>query len=64
MKKRPAGRPAKPESEKYRTTQRQFGRVDDAEWQELKHAAKSSGESFTQWALRILLRAARRKRNP
>ena len=41
---------------------RQLGRVSDAEWAELQHAAEESGKSFTQWALAILLKAARRKR--
>lgn len=60
-KKRPVGRPAKPKREKYRTPQRQFGRVADETWQELKDAATNAGKPFTQWALEILLRAARRK---
>jgi len=62
MKKRPVGRPAKKPSEKYKTTQRQFGRVTDDQWQELKDAAARSGKPFTQWALEILLRAAKRSR--
>ncbi len=40
---------------------RQLGRVPDAEWLELQSAAKASGKPFTQWALAILLRAARRQ---
>jgi len=42
---------------------RQLGRVSDSEWAELQQAAEESGKSFTQWALAILLKAARRKRS-
>lgn len=57
--KRP-GRPPKLPGEKFKTTQRQFGRVDDAEWELLQEAAKAAGKPFTQWAKEILLRAAAR----
>jgi predicted HicB family RNase H-like nuclease len=55
------GRPPKPEGEKYRTTQRQFGRIPDDEWAILLAAAKAEGMSFTQWAKQILLQAAKHK---
>ncbi len=57
----PNGRPKKQVDEKYITPKRQLGRVDDETWDELKSAAERSGKSFTQWAMEILLRAARRK---
>ena len=39
---------------------RQLGRVSDEDWQRLQAAAKAAGKSFTQWALEILLRRAKR----
>ena len=54
-------RPRKLESEKYKTPVRQLGRIPDGEWELLKAAAEKSGESFTAWAKKILLRAARRQ---
>ena len=58
----PGGRPKKDPADKYETKARKFGRVGEEEWQELHVAAKSAKKTFTQWALEILLRAARRKR--
>lgn len=58
----PEGRPPKKPGESIRQPARQFGRVSEDEWTELQSAAKSSGKSFTKWALEILLRAARRLR--
>jgi hypothetical protein len=40
---------------------RQLGRVSDDDWDTLKAAADKRGESFTQWALGILLRAAKKE---
>ena len=59
--KQKAGRPAKAPGEKYRTPQRQLGRVSDDDWETLKAAAKKRGETFTAWALAVLLRAAKRE---
>ena len=39
---------------------RMLGRVPDLEWAELKAAAEKSGKSFTQWALAILRKSARK----
>ena len=39
-----------------------FGRVDDETWANLKKAAEKSGKSFTQWALDILLKAAKQSK--
>lgn len=59
-KERKAGRPSKPPGEKFTTAARQLGRVADEDWEILKAAAESSGKSFTEWAVAILLRAAKR----
>ena len=57
------GRPPKSPEEKYVTPGRQFGRVADSEWKLLHDAAKKAGKPFTQWALEILLRNAKRELN-
>lgn len=54
------GRPAKPPGEKYETPGRRLGRVSDVDWDTLQRAAEASGKSFTEWAVAILLRAAKR----
>ncbi len=59
-RKRP-GRPPKPAGEKFSTPARQLGRVSDEDWQLLQKAAETAGKTFTQWALDILLRNARRQ---
>lgn len=56
-----AGRPPKPNKERYRTPQRQLGRVSDEDWKMLKAAAEKRGETFSSWALAVLLRAAKRE---
>lgn len=38
---------------------RQLGRVSDEDWKMLKQAAKTSGKTFTQWAVEVLLNAAK-----
>jgi hypothetical protein len=55
------GRTPKPEGEKYKTPQRQLGRVSDEDWETLKAAAEKRGETFSAWALAVLLRAAKRE---
>ncbi len=40
---------------------RSLGRVKNADWKLIKRAAKASGETFTAWAMRHLLRAAKRE---
>jgi hypothetical protein len=63
-KKRPVGRPTKPKREKYKTPQRQLGRVDEERWQSYKDAAQAEGKTFTQWACGELDKAVKRwKRN-
>lgn len=54
------GRPPKPSSERYRTPQRQLGRVSDADWQDMQDAAAATGQPFSHWARGVLLRAAKR----
>ncbi|MEO2017296.1 MAG: hypothetical protein ABGZ53_23310 [Fuerstiella sp.] len=61
--KRRIGRPPKPPGEKYTTPQRQLGRVTDDDWDLLLTAAREAGKPFTQWAVQILLRNARRQLN-
>ena len=55
------GRPRKSDSEKFLTPARQLGRVTDEDWGLLQKAAEESGKTFTQWALEILVRNARRQ---
>ena len=55
--KRKVGRPPKPESEKA-GPRRMFGCVKESPWNELKSAAVREGQSFTAWALEVLLREA------
>lgn len=59
-KKSPIGRPPKKAGEHIRTPARILGRVDDETWVQLQAAAKRSGKTFTQWAVDILKRAAKR----
>lgn len=56
----PSGRPVKKLEDKIVTPARQLGRVSNEEWAELQNAAKSAGMSFTQWALSVLLKAAKK----
>jgi uncharacterized protein (DUF1778 family) len=63
-KKHAGGRPPKPPGEKYKTPARQLGRVSDEDWALLQQAAAASGEeSFTAWAVAILIRNAKRQLN-
>ena len=56
------GRPRKAVEDRYTTPQRQLGRVDDETWQTLREAAQRAGKPFSQWAVEILLRAAKRQK--
>jgi hypothetical protein len=42
------------------TPARQIGRVKNEDWQTMKLAAEKRGMTFTSWASRVLLAAARR----
>jgi hypothetical protein len=55
-------RPKKETSEKYETPARQFGRVADSDWSEIKEACETAGQSLVAWALPVLLAKARRER--
>jgi hypothetical protein len=55
------GRPATDRGAYNPNPARQLGRVSDGEWELLKAAAAKRGESFTAWALAVLLRAAKRE---
>ena len=41
---------------------RQFGRISDDDWNEIKAAADAAGQSMVEWALPTLLKKARRER--
>lgn len=55
------GRPATKRGAYNPNPARQLGRVSDEDWKTLKDAAAAKGLKFTQWALPILLRAAKRQ---
>lgn len=55
------GRPATERGAYNPNPARQLGRVSDADWETLKAAAAKRGESFTAWALGVLLKAAKRE---
>lgn len=40
---------------------RKFGRVADAEWNEIRAAVDASGLSLVEWALPMMLKKARRE---
>ena len=42
---------------------RKFGRVSDADWQEIRDACELSGLSLVQWALPMMLKKARREKS-
>lgn len=56
------GRPPKPPGEKWATPARQLGRVSDADWEVLQEAAAAKGQTFTAWAVAVLLAAAKRQK--
>jgi len=55
------GRPATERGAYNPNPARQLGRVSNEDWDTLKAAAEKRGESFTAWAVRVLLAAARRE---
>jgi predicted DNA binding CopG/RHH family protein len=55
------GRPATERGAYNPNPARQLGRVSDEDWETIKAAAEKAGVPFTQWALPILLRAAKRQ---
>ena len=42
---------------------REFGRVSDADWQEIRDACERSGLSLVAWALPMMLKKARREKS-
>jgi hypothetical protein len=56
------GRPATKRGAYNPNPARQLGRVSDEDWETLKAAAERAGLPFTQWAVAILLRAAKRQK--
>ncbi len=61
MAKRKRGRPETERGAYNPNPARQLGRVSDEDWEALKAAADKRGETFTQWAVAVLLRAAKRE---
>jgi hypothetical protein len=55
------GRPATERGAYNPNPARQFGRISDDDWNELKAAADAAGQSMVEWALPTLLRKARRE---
>jgi hypothetical protein len=55
------GRPRKETEDRFKTPARQFGRISDDDWNELKAAADAAGQSMVEWCLLTLLRKARRE---
>lgn len=62
MKNKPArGRPATERGAYNPNPARQFGRISDEDWNELKAAADAASQSMVEWALPTLLKKARRE---
>lgn len=59
--KRKPGRPPTERGAGNYLPARQFGRISDEDWQELKAAAEAAGLSMVEWCLPDLLRKARRE---
>jgi hypothetical protein len=63
MSEKPArGRPATERGAYNPNPARQFGRISDKDWNELKAAADAAGLSMVEWALPALLKKACRER--
>lgn len=54
------GRPTKPAGEKYETPVRKL-RIADEEMEMMLNAAEQDGVTFSEWARKVLLRAAKRR---
>jgi hypothetical protein len=55
------GRPATKRGAYNPNPARQFGRISDEDWNELKKAADAAGQSMVEWALPSLMKRARRE---
>lgn len=62
MTKTKRGRPATERGAYNPHPARPLGRVSDEDWKTLKDAATASQMTFTQWAIGVLLKAAKSKR--
>lgn len=62
MKKHPRGRKPTDRGAYNPNPARQFGRISDEDWQEIKDACEASGMSMVEWALPTLLKKARREK--
>lgn len=56
------GRPATDRGAYNPNPARQFGRISDEDWQEIKEACDASGKSLVEWGLPVLLSKARREK--
>lgn len=56
------GRPATDRGAYNPNPPRQFGRISDEDWNELKAACDAAGLSMVEWALPTLLKKARREK--
>ena len=64
LKKKPArGRPPTERGAYNALPGRKFGRVSDADWQEIRDACELSGLSLVEWALPMMLAKARREKS-
>jgi hypothetical protein len=54
------GRPPKHPDDRYRTPARQIGRVSDDDWNTILRAVEATGQTKTEWATHVLLKAAER----
>lgn len=61
MKKPQRGRPATERGAYNPNPARQFGRISDDDWNELKAACETAGMSLVAWGLPTLLKKARRE---
>ena len=61
MNKPQRGRPATERGAYNPNPARQFGRISDEDWNELKAACDAAGQSMVEWALPSLLKKARRE---
>lgn len=61
MSDKQRGRPATERGAYNPNPARQFGRVSDDDWNELKAAADDAGQSLVVWGLPTLLKKARRE---
>jgi len=55
------GRPATERGAYNPNPARQFGRISDDDWSELKAACEAAGQSLVAWGLPALLKKARRE---